>query len=369
MPPTDNASHVSRRGFLIALTGSAIAAAAACRPTGPDVPTPYAPGSGLAPTATRPIPTADASAAPDPTYGEITFDQMRFTSAEDLYITQFDYNNTPEVNADTWTLTVDGLVEQPLTLDYAQVLTMPVYEDIRTLECISNPVGGDLIGNLTWTGFLFQEILDRVKVSPEATHVRFDAADGYSTSVLLEWITQPGVMLAYHMNGEPLTVKHGFPLRIHMPGLYGQKMPRWLTHVEFIDYDYTGFWEARGWSNTAEVRTKSILQSPPGNAQVSNGARFYLQGVAFAGKRRITAVEVRIDDGEWMPASLAPGPSPLAWTQWYVPWTFSAPGAYRIAVRATDDTGFVQMNEDAGLFGGAYPNGTDGIHSTVLESS
>ncbi|MCC7209363.1 MAG: molybdopterin-dependent oxidoreductase [Anaerolineae bacterium] len=369
MPSSDNTNRVSRRGFLIALTGSAIAAAAACRPGNPDVPTPYAPGSGLAPTATRPIPTADVSAAPDPTYGQITFDQIRLTPVESLYITQYDYNNTPEVDAQTWALTVDGLVEQPLTLNYEQALAMPVHEDTRTLECISNPVGGDLIGNLTWTGFLFQEILDRVKVKPEATHVRFEAADGYTTAVQLEWITQPGVMLAYNMNGEPLTVKHGFPLRIHMPGLYGQKMPRWLTRIEFIDYDYIGFWESRGWSNVADIRTKSIVQSPPDNARLSNGARFYLQGVAVAGKRRITAVEVRIDDGEWMPATLAHGPSPLAWTQWYVPWTFSAPGAYRVAVRATDETGFVQVNEDAGLFGGAYPSGTDAIHSLVLESA
>src|SRR5205807_10246734 len=143
------------------------------------------------------------------------------------------------------------------------------------------------------------EILSRVKVKPEATYVKFEAADGYSTSVKLDWITQPNVMLAYDMNGVPLTQTHGFPLRILMPGLYGQKMPRWLQHIEFIEHDYIGFWESNGWSNIAAVKTNSIIKSPTSNgANLKAGAKVAIQGVAFAGKRAITKVEVRIDNGD-----------------------------------------------------------------------
>lgn len=362
-------SKISRRGFLIAITGSALAAAAACRPADLIAPTVYAPGSTPFPAGGAAVtPPGEAVLLRDPVFGEVTFDEMRLTDVADLYITQYDYNNTPAVDAATWRLAVDGLVENPLTLDYDEVRAMPAREDMRVLECISNPVGGNLIGNLIWKGFLFQEVLDRVGVRPEATHVRFEAADGYTTAVRLEWMMQPGTLLAYEMNGEPLTVPHGFPLRLHIPGLYGQKMPRWLTRIEFIDYDYIGFWESRGWSNVADVRTKSIIRSPNQNAVVGAGSEVALQGVAFAGRRRIEGVDVRIESGEWMPATLLRGPSPLAWTQWYITWTLPAPGTYRIAVRATDDTGFAQTSEAIGIFGGAFPNGTDAIHAISIRA-
>jgi hypothetical protein len=238
----------------------------------------------------------------------------------------------------------------------------PAITEIRTLECISNPPGGDLIGNLKMKGFDLKHILDKVKVKPTATHARFEAADGYQTSIALEWLTQPNVMLAYEMNDAPLTTVHGFPLRIMIPGLYGQKMPRWLTRIEFIDYDFTGYWESKGWSNVASIKTTSILRAPTNNAEAQAGTAVVLQGIAFAGKRKITSVEVQIDNGEWMPAELVQGESPLGWTQWYVNWTIPAPGTYRIGVRATDETGYVQTNESEGIFGNAYPNGTDAIH-------
>jgi DMSO/TMAO reductase YedYZ molybdopterin-dependent catalytic subunit len=358
---------VTRRGFLIAITGSALAAAAGCRPDGLVVPTVYAPGSGPRPTAT-PSGTASASALHDPTYGEVTFDKMILTSAQDLYITQYDYDSTPEIDADTWTLKVDGLVENPTTFDLKTLKGFPVYEDMRTLECIGNPVGGGLIGNVLWKGFRFEEILNRVKVKPTATHLKFECADGYSTSVELKWATQPDVMMAYEMNGDPLTTQHGFPIRILMPGLYGQKMPRWITHLEFIDQYYRGFWESRGWSDVASVQTNSIIKGPSSGYETKAGSELAIQGVAWAGTRAITKVEVQIDSGEWMPASLTHGPTPRAWTQWYLKWTPPAPGAYRIAVRATDETGFVQTNESSGIFGDAAPNGTSAIHRIMIQA-
>jgi DMSO/TMAO reductase YedYZ molybdopterin-dependent catalytic subunit len=348
---------LSRRGFLVAITGSAIAAAVGCRPSGLTAPAFNTSGSGLR-LASTPRAVGTASAAPDANYGTVTYDKIILTKPDDLYVTQYDYNRTPELDAKTWLLRVDGLVENPITLDYAAVKAFPAFEDMRTLECIGNPVGGDLIGNLVWKGFHFEEILKQVKVRPNATHAKFEAADGYSTSVALEWLTQPNVMLAYEMNGQPLTVIHGFPLRINMPGLYGQKMPRWITHIEFIDHYYKGYWESTGWSDVASVQTNSIIQSPPDGYQVAAGSTLAIQGVAYAGKRKITEVDVQIDDGEWTPANLTHGSSALAWTQWYLTWTPPAPGDYRIAVRAIDETGHVQSGEVQDIFysglAGAY---------------
>ncbi len=368
-------STLSRRSFLIAVTGSALAAAAGCRP-GADVnaPTAYVPGSGKGATA---IPTGQSSAtagastpagtssaltgAIDPTYGTVSYDKMIITTADQLYITQWDYNNTPSIDATKWTLKIDGLVDNPVTLDYKAIQAFPTLEDMRCLECIGNPVGGNLIGNVVWKGFAFQEILDQVKVQPTAKYIKFEAEDGYKDSCALEWVTQPGAMMAYMMNGQPLTTRHGFPVRILMPGLYGQKMPRWITHIEFIADYYQGYWEQNGWSDTASVNTNSIIMTPSDNYATKAGSQLAIQGVAFGGRRAVTKVEVQIDNGAWMPAQLLHGPSPLAWTQWYLTWNPPAPGAYQIGVRATDDSGFTQNMEAGGLFSDAS-NGTSAIH-------
>jgi DMSO/TMAO reductase YedYZ molybdopterin-dependent catalytic subunit len=360
-------SKVTRRGFLIAITGSAIAAAAGCRADTAPAPTPYVPGSGTRQAST---PNAvSASGAKDTRFGQVTYDKLMTTSADDLYITQYDYSRTPDIKADNWKLRIDGLVEEPLTLDYATVKSFPAVESMRALECIGNPVGGGLIGNVVWKGFDFKEILDKIKVKPTATHVKFECEDGYSTSNELKWLTQPDVLMAYEMNGQPLTVKHGFPIRVLIPGLYGQKMPRWITHIEFIDKYYRGYWESNGWSDVADVQTNSIIKTPDDGYATKTGTELAVQGVAWAGKRKITKVEVQIDNGEWMEAKLTRGPSPLAWTQWYLTWTPSAPGTYNIGVRATDETGFVQQNEATGIFGNSAPNGTNAIHRISVVAS
>ncbi len=361
-------NKLSRRGFLVALTGSAVAAAAGCRPSGVIPPTAYAPGSGARPTNT-PRASSSASSVLDANYGNVTYDKMILTNQSQLYVTQYDYTKTPALKAEDWSLSVQGLVENPVTLDYATLKTFPVYEDMRTLECIGNPLDGELIGNLMWKGFRFDEILKRANVKPNATHAKFWAADGYTTSVELKWITQPDVMMAYEVNGEPLSPKHGFPLRILMPGLYGQKMPRWITTIEFVDHYYQGYWESNGWSDVASVQTNSIIMTPPDGYSMQAGTTVALQGVAWAGTRKITKVEVQIDNGDWTPAHLTQGPSPRAWTQWYLPWTPAAPGSYRIGVRASDETGFVQNAEADSIFGDSAPNGTSAIPRISLQAT
>jgi len=274
------------------------------------------------------------------------------------------YSGVPRVSAADWRLRVFGLVERPLELTYQDVLQYPKFEEMRTLECIGNPVGGALVGNAIWGGFEARHIWDQVGISPDAVRGRFAAADGYSTSVDLEWLTQPGVLMAYEINGAPLPPEHGFPLRILMPGLYGQKMPKWITEIEFVDDRPLGYWERKGWSDVASVRTNSIIWQPQSLAPVPSGA-IPIHGMAFAGLRRIHSVEVRIDDGEWMPAQLLQQESSLVWTQ----WSFSSPvepGNHAVSVRATDDDGITQSTESGSLLSGAFPDGTDEIHKVVF---
>jgi DMSO/TMAO reductase YedYZ molybdopterin-dependent catalytic subunit len=284
------------------------------------------------------------------------------TPTGSLYIQS--YGSRPAVDPDAWQLTVHGLVDRPRTLTLADVRAYPRVESVRTLECIGNPVGGSLIGNIVWGGFQANTLWDEVGILPGATRARFEAEDDYTTSVELRWITQPDVLLVYEMNGEPLSTAHGYPLRVLMPGLYGQKMPKWIREIEFINFDHRGYWESRGWSDVASVQTNSIIQQPQDLQRVPEGA-LPIFGVAFAGLRRITHVEVRLDEGDWLGAESTQVESPLTWTQWAFDWPADA-GRHKIAVRATDDTGFVQTTEGTSILSSAYPAGTDNIHAVVV---
>jgi len=274
------------------------------------------------------------------------------------------YGRVPSVVGHDWRLRVHGLVRQQRTLSLDEVRAYPKVEAMRTLECIGNPVGGSLIGNVVWGGFDAAALWEEVGILPGARRARFEAEDDYTTSVELSWITQPGVLLVYEINGEPLPPEHGYPVRLLMPGLYGQKMPKWIRDIEFIDFDHRGYWESRGWSDVASVQTNSIIRQPEGLARLPAGS-VPVFGVAFAGLRRIARLEVRVDDGEWRPAELLQGDSPLVWTQWAFDWRADS-GRHRIAVRATDDTGFVQSTESDSVLSSAFPDGTSDIHGIVV---
>jgi hypothetical protein len=256
------------------------------------------------------------------------------------------------------------LVERERILTLEEIRALPRVESMRTLECIGNPVGGSLIGNVVWGGVEAAGLWEQVGIRPQARRAKFEAEDDYATSVDLTWVTQPGVLLVYEMNDEPLPPEHGWPLRILMPGLYGQKMPKWIRDIEFIDYDHRGYWEQRGWSDVASVQTNSIIQQPRGLEQAPPGS-IPVWGVAFAGLRRITRVEVRVDDGEWRSAELLQDQSPLVWTQWSFDWPADG-GRHKVSVRAADETGFVQSTEADSVLASAFPAGTDRIHSVVV---
>lgn len=342
---------ISRRRFLQTAGGTAILLLFGCRPR------------SAAEQAAQATPMTPTEAA------ERRAREVAITPLEEFYVQYFD--SVASVPAEGWTLTVDGLVERPVTLTLDDVKARPRAELMRTLECIGNPVGGNQIGNANWAGFWLADLLAEVSVKQEAKRARFEAADGYQTSVLLEWINQPGVLMAYEMNGEPLTAEHGYPLRIFMPGLYGQKMPKWITRIEFIgDEDHQGFWEREGWSDVAAVKTNSQIFSPGHISRVPL-SELEIYGVAYAGNRTITKVEVGVEsDGNetWFEAELLPGPTNEVWTQFYAYWTPPADTSYTLLVRATDETGFVQTERGRGVLEGAYPDGSDKIHNIVVKA-
>jgi DMSO/TMAO reductase YedYZ molybdopterin-dependent catalytic subunit len=288
-------------------------------------------------------------------FANTTFDQPIITSRPDFFAHSYK-GAIPTINPSEWSLTIDG---RTFTLNHLR--GMNSVENTRTIACIGNPVGGAMIGNARFRGVPFADLIGRIQDS--ATHMKFTAADGYQTAVPIDVVTHPDALLAYEMNGEPLAVEHGFPLRALIPGVYGQKMPKWITAIELIDYPFQGYWESHGWSDAALVKTHAIIMTPTERARIDGGIA--VQGVAFAGLRRITNVEIRVDGGEWMAANLLQGPSPLAWTQWYTDWFPEAPGTYALEARATDETGFSQHEDAPPPF--STRAGTSGIHRVIVE--
>ncbi len=264
----------------------------------------------------------------------------------------------PTVSLDTWLLRViHGLQAHSLT--WADLLHAPTIETTRTIASMGNPVGGTYIGNAVWKGVRVRDVLEEVN----APYVKITALDGYETCLPSSQFFHRDTLLVYEMNGQPLSPEHGYPLRLLVGGTYGVKMPKWMSQIEFVEQEMMGFWESRGWSKHAEVQTHAIIFSPRPYEKIRE--RVMLQGVAFAGYRAITRVEIRIDGGEWIPTRLIQGESPLEWTQWSLAWTPAAPGKYSLEVRATDSAGFTQFEENRPHQ--HRPNGASAIHQIVVE--
>src|SRR3989475_185876 len=189
----------------------------------------------------------------------------------------------PVVEVAKWSLDIGGLVSKPVRLSFEDLRAMPAIEQVQTLECISNEVGGDLISSAKWKGVQLRDVLMRAG-GPAATAVKvaFRCADGYSESIPVADAMHPTTLLAYEMNGEPLPAKHGFPVRLLVPGLFGMKNPKWITKIEVVNYDFRGYWEASGWSEEAVVKTMSEFITAPRSGAVGE---IGLGGVAYGGDR------------------------------------------------------------------------------------
>jgi len=282
------------------------------------------------------------------------------TPNADFYLTSS--QDEPAVDAANWSLAIDGLVEQPLRFDYDQVRGLPRYETELTLECISNSVGGSAIGNARWRGALLQPLLDRARVKPGAVYAILHAADGYTTGIPVSRLLRPENFLAYEMNGESLPRRHGYPLRIFIPGKFGMKQPKWLTRIEFVEREYLGYWEQQGWSNDAERHLVAVIDSPRDAARLS-GPRVLLAGYAVSDASGVSRVEVSTDGGRtFQPAEIFSNPSPYVWAFWKYDWAHPAPGRYTLQARATDGRGRVQT----AALAGSFPAGASGYHTVSV---
>lgn len=251
----------------------------------------------------------------------------------------------PEVGLGSWSLKVTGLVTTPLDLKYEDVVAMATTEKITTLSCISNTLNGDLTGTALWTGFPLSELLAKAGVQEGAIDVIFRAADDYEDSIPLDRALDPDTIVVVSMNGEPLRDDHGYPARMIVPGIYGMKNVKWLQEIRLVDEDFQGYWQTRGWSDSAVNQIWGRIDSP-GGGKIDPGPAT-VTGIASAGDRDIRRVEVSFDDGEtWADAILEPSLNPpFTWVRWAFPYE-AAPGKYRLKMRATDGTGQVMIEKE-----------------------
>jgi DMSO/TMAO reductase YedYZ molybdopterin-dependent catalytic subunit len=273
----------------------------------------------------------------------------------------------PNVDGNTWKLEVNGLVNQPLNFDLNSISQLPRQKVYHTLTCISNPVGGDLIGNAEWSGVPLKTILNQAGVKPGVKKVVFTSADGYKDSISIEKALEPNTTLAVEMNGAPLTSDHGYPARMLIPDIYGMKNAKWLTAISLIDTDFAGFWQKQGWDNLATIRTESSIVFPPDDSAIKAGEPIVIKGTAYAGSRNIEKVEVSTDNGQtWLPATLKDRLGPNSWTLWRLEWTPPAGSSktYILKVRATEQGGKVQEAQQAD----PYPSGSAGYHTISVQT-
>jgi len=270
----------------------------------------------------------------------------------------------PAIDPATWRLVIDGMVDQRVELTFDELVGMGLDEYAITLTCVSNEVGGQLLGNALWLGIPVREVLKLAGPTSGADMVLSRSVDGFTASTPLESLTDDGLdaILAVGMNGEPLPVEHGFPVRMVVPGLYGYvSATKWLTELKVTTFAADeAYWTPRGYSATAPIKFSSRIDTPRTGTPVSAGS-VPLAGVAWAQTVGIDRVEVSIDEGDWQPATLSSPINDDTWVQWVVEWD-AAPGPHYVAVRAVDKNGELQIEERAPI----APDGSTGWQRTLV---
>jgi DMSO/TMAO reductase YedYZ molybdopterin-dependent catalytic subunit len=359
--------RLTRREWLKAMGGGAAGLwLAACQPavapppTSPAEPTPAAPE----PTATTP-PAEGGSIEAGP-----VVDGIRVTANADFYSV---FAFVPEVTVDqeTWRLRVFGNVKKELNLSPAEIKAMPAVTEMRTLECISNPVGGDLISNAVWEGIRMADLLKQAGVKPDTTELAVRSADEFHTAIPIELAQDERSLLVYTMNGEPLPVKHGAPLRALWSGRYGMKQPKWIASIEAISGHHLGYWERQGWSNDAFIKPNSQIERPRSGEEIT-AKPYRISGRAFAGRSGVAKVEVSVNDGRtWHEATLTRVQTeefqPYVWTLWHWDWENPLGDRATIQARVTDGAGAAQTDSGGRFLSNVFPDGTDAIHQVIVK--
>ncbi|MGV0741922.1 molybdopterin-dependent oxidoreductase [Mycolicibacterium sp. XJ870] len=271
----------------------------------------------------------------------------------------------PQLSRADWKLRIHGMTDREITYGFDDLERFEVVEKVVTLTCVSNPVGGDLISNATWTGYRVRDLLAEAGVAPDADMVLSTSIDGFTAGTPVQALTDGrDALLAIGMNGEPLPPDHGYPARLVVPGLYGYvSATKWVVDLELTRFDRAqAYWTKLGWSAHGPIKTHSRIDVPRDGQGVGPGpVRF--GGVAWAQNRGVRSVEVRIDDGEWETAQLGAAYSGETWRLWSFDWTAADAGEHTITVRATDNTGAVQTSDLAD----PVPDGATGWHTVSFE--
>lgn len=266
----------------------------------------------------------------------------------------------PGIQPQDWRLRITGMVEKEVELTFAELLALPLEESITTLTCVSNEVGGDLISNATWLGYPIRHLLARAKPTAGADMVLSRSQDGWTAGTPLEALTDDrNAILAVGMNGEPLPLEHGYPVRMVVPGLYGYvSATKWVVELNVTRYDKaTSYWTDRGWSERGPVKLESRIDVPADGRQVKAGT-VAVAGIAWSQHVGVSAVHVQIDGGDWQEATLADAISADTWRQWKYAWPATT-GSHTIRVRATDAHGTVQTSKVQDV----VPDGATGLHT------
>lgn len=287
------------------------------------------------------------------------------TPNEIFYRIDTAFLSVPRVDIQDWALTIEGRVDRPYSMSYFDLLDMPMVERDVTLSCVSNEVGGGLVGNARWLGVPLLEVLDRAGVRADAEQVVGRSVDRFTVGFPVEAVYDGReALVAVGMNGEPLPLEHGFPARLVVAGLYGYvSATKWLSSIELTGWDeFDAYWVPRGWAKEAPIKTQSRIDTPVHGASFTPGRR-QVAGVAWAPNRGIAKVEVRLgEDADWVEARLSEPLSDNCWRQWVVDWEAAA-GSHRLQVRATDGEDEVQTDE----IRPPAPDGATGWHTIQVE--
>jgi DMSO/TMAO reductase YedYZ molybdopterin-dependent catalytic subunit len=358
--PTPAVTMVDRRRFLG--VGAAVAAlAAATAVTGRAIANRLSTAAARAAVLLPKPKKAAVAPDPDASFAEQEAASPLVTPNADFYRIDTALA-VPNVDPDSWRLGVTGMVDKPFEISFQDLLAMDMVEEWVTICCVSNEVGGNLIGNARWQGVPLATLLERAGVESGASQVVGRSVDGFTVGFPTEVALDGRVaMVAIGMNGEPLPLRHGFPARLIVAGLYGYvSATKWLREIELTTLDaFDAYWIPRGWSKEAPIKTQSRIDV----LRPAGGGSYVIAGVAWAPTRGVAKVEVQVDGGAWTEATLASELTSDTWRQWRWDWDTPAAGRHEVKVRATDGTGAVQTADSAP----PPPDGATGYHTRSID--